>query len=399
MAAKAPKDRRLIQTLGLKNILSFGESSQPIELRQLNVLIGANGSGKSNIIECLGLLHNLPKNLSHAVSLGGGVAEWLWKGASKLPVNAQLDATISPLKGAVPIRYSIRFGRAEYQVEVVDEVIESAQPLNGQKIPHTYYSHSKGRAYINTNGKSRELKRDEEDPGMSVLSQRKAPETYPELTYVGRAFDDIRIYRDWEFGSLSNVRDMCAADLPGHQLEEDASNLGMVLSRLLSEIEVKRDLLRCLKLFYEDAVDLQAVPKQGLVDVILEERSLKSAIPLKRLSDGTIRWLMLLAILLNPTPPRLVCIEEPELGLHPDMVHELGKLLIAASERMQLVVTTHSEILLESFTECPEAVLVCEKRSGQTQVARLDRGSLSAWLKDYSLGQLWRKGEIGGNRW
>src|SRR5262249_47438300 len=118
-----------------------------------------------------------------------------------------------------------------------------------------------------------------------------------------------------------------------------------------------------------------------------------------RLSDGTIRWLALLAILLDPAPRALVCIEEPELGLHPDMVHELAGLLIAASERMQLIVTTHSDLLIEHFTENPEAVLVCEKNYGESAIRRLDRTQLSSWLEDYSLSQLWRKGEIGGNRW
>jgi predicted ATPase len=112
-----------------------------------------------------------------------------------------------------------------------------------------------------------------------------------------------------------------------------------------------------------------------------------------------VRWLALLAVLLNPDPPPLVCIEEPELGLHPDMVHEIGKLLIAASERMQIIVTTHSNLLIEEFTEMPDAVVVCEKEGGASHFQRLDAGQLSAWLQDYSLGEVWRRGHIGGNRW
>jgi predicted ATPase len=95
----------------------------------------------------------------------------------------------------------------------------------------------------------------------------------------------------------------------------------------------------------------------------------------------------------------LVCIEEPELGLHPDMIQELGKLLIEASSRMQIVVTTHSETLLEALSEQPEAVLVCEKSQGTTSIKRLKQEDLTEWLAKYSLGSLWRKGEIGGNRW
>jgi predicted ATPase len=81
------------------------------------------------------------------------------------------------------------------------------------------------------------------------------------------------------------------------------------------------------------------------------------------------------------------------------MVHEVAKLLLVASERMQLIVTTHSDLLVEEFSENPEVVVVCEKEHGATNLRRLDKRELAAWLKRYSLGQLWRKGQIGGNRW
>lgn len=131
----------------------------------------------------------------------------------------------------------------------------------------------------------------------------------------------------------------------------------------------------------------------------LQEKHLKATIPLVRMSDGTLRWLTLLTILLNPDPPSLVCIEEPELGLHPDMIHELAKLLIDASTRTQLIITTHSDRLVEEFTDTPEAVLVCEKENGASKFRRLEREKLAAWLEEYTLGQIWTRGQIGGTRW
>src|SRR5205814_1063376 len=98
-------------------------------------------------------------------------------------------------------------------------------------------------------------------------------------------------------------------------------------------------------------------------------------IPATRLSDGTLRYLCLLAILCDPNPPRVVCIEEPELGLHPDLLPNVADLLIEASQRTQLIVTTHSDSLVDSMTEQPETVLVCEKREGQTRIRRLDAES------------------------
>jgi predicted ATPase len=214
---------------------------------------------------------------------------------------------------------------------------------------------------------------------------------------LGRLFRAFRLYSDWEFGQTSKVRDSYQADAKTDFLEEDISNLGLMLNRWLSDPEVKEDLLRDLKAFYEDAEDLRMSIVGGLVDIRLEEKK-RISIPANRLSDGTLRWLALLTILLHPAPPPVVCLEEPELGLHPDAIRLLGELLIEASKRTQLIVTTHSDSLVDQFTKIPEAVVVFEKQEGSTVLKRLNGKQLSSWLERYSLGQLWRTGEIGGNR-
>jgi predicted ATPase len=107
----------------------------------------------------------------------------------------------------------------------------------------------------------------------------------------------------------------------------------------------------------------------------------------------------LLAVLCDPSPPPLVCIEEPELGLHPDIIPKVADLLIDASERTQLIVTTHSDILVDAMTEQPDAVLICEKHNGQTKIRRLNSEKLQEWLNEYRLGELWISGELGGTRW
>ena len=123
------------------------------------------------------------------------------------------------------------------------------------------------------------------------------------------------------------------------------------------------------------------------------------SIPATRLSDGTLRYLCLLAILCDPEPPPLICIEEPELGLHPDVLPALADLLRECSTRTQLIVTTHSDILIDAMSETPESVVVCSKPDGQTIMKRLNADDLAEWLKKYRLGELWMKGEIGGTRW
>jgi len=87
------------------------------------------------------------------------------------------------------------------------------------------------------------------------------------------------------------------------------------------------------------------------------------------------------------------------LGLHPDILPKLADLLASASQRTQIIATTHSDILVDAMTEHPEAVVVCEKHEGMTRIRRLKQEDLSAWLGKYRLGQLWTKGELGGTRW
>ena len=99
-----------------------------------------------------------------------------------------------------------------------------------------------------------------------------------------------------------------------------------------------------------------------------------------RLSDGTLRYLCLLAILCDPNPGPLVCIEEPELGLHPDVFPTLSKLMLEASERTRLIVTTHSDILVDAFTDTPEAVIAVEKDEHGTRLERLNAEKLKSWL-------------------
>ena len=135
------------------------------------------------------------------------------------------------------------------------------------------------------------------------------------------------------------------------------------------------------------------------MQVFLREKNLYDWVPATRLSDGTLRFLCLISILCHPSPPPLICIEEPEIGLHPDIMPIIAELLIEASQRTQIIVTTHSDILVDALSHVPEAVLVCEKESNATSVRRLNQDDLREWLKEYSLGDLWRSGELGGNRW
>lgn len=390
-----------LKSLKLINFLGFGKAFDGLELQRLNVIIGPNGSGKSNFIEAIDLIRSTPStseksSLLAAIRDGGGVRDWLWKGAVKTP-QASIDAVFDSPKGAADLRYIISFSEVGQRFEIQNERVENERPDAGHDSPYFYYRFQNGQAVLNVRGDERRLQREDIDPTASILSQRRDPDQYPELTYLGDMFGKIRLYREWNFGRYTAPRLPQKADLPNDVLEADASNLGLVLNRLRREPGVKKKLLDALCALYDGIDDFDVQIEGGTVQVFLQEG--RYIVPATRLSDGTLRYLCLLAVLCHPRPGPLVCIEEPELGLHPDVLPTLANLLKEASERTQLIVTTHSDVLVDALSDQPDSVVVAERTNTGTTLARLDPDRLKPWLEKYRLGQLWTRGEIGGTRW
>ena len=396
-----------IQRLGIRGLLSFPPDAEDFQLRPLNVLIGPNGSGKSNVIETLELLHATPTDFAAAIRDGGGATEWLWKGENP-PTPAAIDIELgsneigpaTPTRR--PLRYRLEFASANSRVEILDEAVEEATPVRGNAEPYFYYRFQQGRPVLNIRDQGTEdepvyryLQRTDLRPDQSVLAQRKDPDPYPEVTWLGRHFEAIQIFREWTFGRYVPLRQPQPADLPEDQLLPDASNLALVLNQI--EHREGPRLNELLRQFFPRFERLSTRVSGGRVQLYLHEPGFASPIPSTRLSDGTMRFLALLVTLLSPSPPPLVCIEEPELGLHPDAVASLADLLVEASSRMQLIVTTHSEALVSGLTNQPDTVVTCERPGAGTLLRRLDPERLSDWLESYRLGDLWRMGELGAN--
>ena len=404
-----------IERIQLKNLLSFGPDTEALELRPLNVLIGPNGSGKSNLIEAIGLLKATPRDLTVPIREGGGIHDWIWRGDPRAS-SAHIEVLLNNPKGSSALRYRLGFAESGQQFELTEERIENKEKDLFHSMP--YYELQYGRATLSYRDekqryklkipgvddeqsdrgeKQHQLRLEDIDPQQSILAQRKDPDQYPELTWLGETFDRMRLYRESSFGRRTPPRQPQPADLPNDFLLEDGKNLGLMLNRLKREPKVKVQILETMRQLYEGVIDLDVSIEGGTVQVFAQEGSIM--VPATRLSDGTLRFLCLLAILCHPNPPPLVCIEEPELGLHPDVLPVLGDLLRAASQRCQLIVTTHSDMLVDTLTDTPESVVVCEKHDGKTEMHRLDKADLNEWLKRYSLGDLWTRGDLGGNRW
>ncbi len=391
----------LIHKITLTNLLSF--SSLELELKPLNVLIGHNGSGKSNLIEALALIQSTPKGIAGPIREGGKITDWIWKGAAPQS-QATIETVVRPRrsKDRINLRYKLSFASAGSRFEIVDERVENEKPLTGHHEPRYYFFYMNGYPVINVGNpddpnNKRRLKREDVDPEKSILAQRRDPDNYPELTYLADAFGKIRIYRDWSFGRYTPPRLPQRTDLATDFLDENCSNLGLILNNLHNQPEVKAKMLDALNALYPSVTDFGVSIEGGTAQIFLHEG--RFSIPATRLSDGTLRFLCLLAILCHPTPPPLICIEEPELGLHPDALAKLAELMRDASQRTQLIVTTHSDILVDEFTDTPEVVVTFEKTDEATMAARLDPKELEAWLDKYTLGEMRQSGHIGGNRW
>ena len=173
----------LLREIWIKNLLSFGPNGLTLPLRPLNVLIGPNGSGKSNFIEAIGLLQSAPQMLASPVRDGGGIGDWLWKGERN--PTAHLEVIVDNPVGEMPLRHSLDFTQTNQRFELVDEQIENESAYPGYDEPYFYYRFQNGRPVLNRSGDKRVLRREDIDPEKSILSQRKDPDQYPEITYLG----------------------------------------------------------------------------------------------------------------------------------------------------------------------------------------------------------------------
>jgi predicted ATPase len=182
-------------------------------------------------------------------------------------------------------------------------------------------------------------------------------------------------------------------------LRPDASNLAAFLLRLRDEHGERYQLLRkTLQRIapYFDDFELRVTKAQPQDTVRLTWRRKGSDYVFSpgHLSDGTIRFLCMASVFLQPAPPATIVLDEPELGLHPEALAVLGALIRSASTRMQIVLATQSPVLLNEFE--PGQIITVDEVNGASRFNRLDAAALTDWLEDFTVGDLWQKGTIKG---
>jgi energy-coupling factor transporter ATP-binding protein EcfA2 len=207
----------VLKNLRIENLLSFGATSPAIPLGRLNALIGPNASGKSNLVEVIGLLNSAPKDLAEPIREGGGIGEWLWKGSDKGRASA-VEALVSLPQQGTAIRYmlSLRRARTEYQFEVADERIENESSAEGKTKPYIYFAYENGRPMLNV--------KDGKQPGSKntnwvsfgiKVRSGELPGEYPDLCRViPNQHRNTPTYSDWAGADLSVQVCALGANMP-----------------------------------------------------------------------------------------------------------------------------------------------------------------------------------------
>jgi predicted ATPase len=389
-----------------------------LEMPRLAVLIGPNGGGKSNFVDLLMLMAEAGRGeLAAGVNKRGGFRNIAFGFDSSQEVRAEfhfreLHAQISdrlfvPEEKAFDIRYrvglrglGVNFRVWEEQVRVKPPDEPSFDYGGGTKlIVNTMVNRNeRGTSFRSSKGPEQQVeeRKSVEDIELAIFQVRDL-DKYKEPWSVLQQLQGMAFYRDIGVGPESRVRQP-ALIRPDILLLPDGSNLSSVLFSIQQDYpdlwgQVSED----LRTAYADFVRLNVSPGGGDGKVHLrwfERHFEKEGISANLLSDGTLKLLCLIAILKSPGPPPLICVDEPELGLHPDWIKLVAELLQDAATRTQVIVATHSPYVVAKLE--PEQVIVAEKVDGATQLKQLKTPDLENFLKDFSLADLWLSGEIGG---
>ncbi len=370
---------------------------ETLRLRPINVLIGANGSGKSNFIEVFAFLQAIrAERLQDYVSRIGGADRTLHFGAK---VTARLEIRVG-------FRGDAGQEQSEYEIVLAPTDADGLYP---SKETVSFWDKARSEpstvSLMSRSGESpRTLFEIGPKQGMLPLGQNleagiSDPSVSTPVQNVNDQLENCRIYHFHDTGSSSPIKR--TVDLHDNQfLRPNGANLAAFLYRLRlknrSEYAQIQGAVRLAAPFFEDFQLKPLVLNQDKIRLEWRHRGSDAYFDAASFSDGTLRFIALATLLLQPVSlrPAVILLDEPELGLHPYAITLLASLVKQASVETQIVLATQSPILLDHFD--PDDVLVADRVNGETQFSQLDAERLAARLEDYSLGQLWEKNELGG---
>jgi predicted ATPase len=367
---------------------------------RLNVLIGPNASGKSNLLRAMALLQKSAQGeLSQEILRMGGIAPLLWDGQTQ---ELAWSVTTDPLGDTTdPLTYELTLRQlglgSVYRVE--HELLAHYPEMGDKQARQTFVERRPGYAGISNSA----------DPSMAVPIDR-IPDEQTLLSFISGPFGipiavafraslaGWAIYHDMHVDQKAPLRQAAVTRFE-QRVAPDGQNLIPVLHTLYTgsrdfKTTLDEAMLAAFGKEYEELVFPPAADQR--IQMRIRWRSLRTEQSTANLSDGTIRFLLLVAILASPDPGPLIAIDEPEMGLHPSMLPVLVELAADAAERTQVVFTTHSAQFLDAFKGEPPTTTIAHWADGATQLTTVDGEELRRWLSEYSLGALFRSGELEG---
>ncbi len=353
---------------GFKSIRSL----EKFELGDLNVLIGANGVGKSNFVGYFKLLHELVE---------GRLKLWTSKqgGADRV-----LSYGVKETKEFLSV---IRFGDNGYTAELVPTA-ESAFTFKSEKLYFNGPYHGVTQPNLGSGHNESNLKAEIKGGTSAKVAQ-----------FCYSAISSWKVFHFHDTSDTAAMKRICSLHDNAY-LRADASNLAAYLYKLSKEhSDVYNQICKIVRLavpFFDNFVLKPTTLDSGeeQIRLLWQQANSDYALWPSQLSDGSIRFICLVTALLQPLPPSTIIIDEPELGLHPYAITLLGALLRSASLRMQVIVSTQSVPLLNEFEL--ENLIVVEREQGASVFKRLKQADFESWLEDYSVGELWEKNILGG---
>lgn len=350
-----------IEIAGFKSI-----REAKLDLKPLNVFIGPNGAGKSNFIGVFKLLNKIiQQSLSVYVAEQGGANAFLHFGRKRTQ--------------KISLKLQFADGKNSYGCDLAPSAEDNLFFEN------EWCGFSGNLMPLGKGHRETELVDEANERPGDVAAQ------------VRNDFKSWRLYHFQDTSVSAGVK-QTGALADNRSLRDDASNLAAFLFQLQQTNKPSYDnivgAVRMVAPFFEDFTLAPSKLNPDKIRLEWKEKGSDDYFNASALSDGTLRFICLATLLLQPSLPSAVLIDEPELGLHPSAITLLAELLRSASHRSQVIVSTQSVTLVNQLT--PEEIVVVEHQEGTSSFTRLAEEQLKDWIGDYGLGELWEKNLVGG---
>lgn len=368
----------------------------------LNIIIGPNGTGKSNLLRCLELITlSAQGKLGQTIQSLGGMESIVWDGQAK---SIKFVLQTKPEKNEIDPDI--------YELELIRLGAGSSYKIGTERLTHSHQHHQQDTApspfkFLERSANKAVIFNEKDQTFVtpadyvcdeeSLLSIAAGPFSINHfITAFQRELASFAIYRDLDTRPEATIRQSAVARFE-KRVAPDGQNLVSVLHTLYTgDRGFKNDINAAMQAAFGDDFEELVFPPAAdqRIQLRIRWKSFKREQSAADLSDGTLRFLFLLTVLASPSLAPVIAIDEPETGLHPAMLPLIAEFAVEASKRAQVIFTTHSPQFLDAFTDTQPTTTVAKWANGETTLHTLDADQLDYWLKEYSLGSLFKSGEL-----